>query len=86
MSPRARLGHRIRAGRRATKRKKCGAVLAGSAEYLCWVRGHAATDFFAAFDCGFDVDFGADFFAAFPFSLAMNSCLTVVEIPSTSTL
>ncbi len=55
----------------------------------CWLRtmfrsgwGLYAAAFFAAFDA----DFGVAFLLAFPFSFAANSCLTVAEIASTSTL
>lgn len=47
---------------------------------------YAATDFFAAFGCGVAAVFGVAFFAALPFSFAANSCLTVAEMASTSTL
>ncbi len=43
-------------------------------------------DYAAAFFADFDADLGAIFLLAFPFSFAANSCLTVAEMASTSTL
>jgi len=40
----------------------------------------------AAFLVGFEADFGAAFLLALLFSFAANSCLTVAEMASTSTL
>ena len=47
---------------------------------------YAATDFFSAFGCCLAAVFGAAVFGAFPFSFAANSCLTLAEMASTSTL
>ena len=71
----------IKGGQTASNTKKCGAGLAGSANGFKLVDGYAAT-FFVALVC----DLGVGFFAFFAFSFATNSCLTCVEMASTSTL
>jgi hypothetical protein len=68
-------------GQTASNTKKCGAGLAGSANGFMLVDGYAAT-FFVALVC----DLGVGFFAFFALSFAANSCLTVAEMASTSTL
>lgn len=55
--------------------------LAGSAKGFLSLAGYAAA-FFVDFAAGL----GAGILLAFPFSFAANSCLTVAEIASTSTL
>ena len=54
----------------------------------CWLRERlpVGRGYAAAFFVGFDAGFGAAFLLAFPFSFAANSCLTVAEMASTSTL
>ena len=68
-------------GQTASNTKKCGAGLAGSANGFKLVDGYAATFFVA-----FVFDLGVGFFAFFAFSFATDSCLTCVEMASTSTL
>ena len=83
--PGARLGHRTRAGRRAAGMKNAEPVLLAPLS-CCWVDGYAATGFLATFGCGLAAAFGVAVFAALPFSFAANSCLTIAEMASTSTL
>jgi len=54
----------------------------------CWLREKlpVGRGYAAAFFVGFDDDLGAAFLLALPFSFAANSCLTVAEMASTSTL
>jgi len=54
----------------------------------CWLRERprVGRGYAAAFFVGFDAGFGAAFLLVFPFSFAANSCLTVAEMASTSTL
>ena len=54
----------------------------------CWLRERfrLVGGYAAAFFAGFDADLGAAFLLVLPFSFAANSCLTVAEMASTSTL
>ena len=83
--PGARPGHRTEWADGQPNMKNAEPVLLAPLRVLL-VDRYAATDFFAAFGCGFDAGFGAVLFAALPFSFAANSCLTVAEMASTSTL
>ena len=83
--PDALPGHRIRAGGRAAEQRNAEPVLLAPQRVLL-VDRYAARDFFAAFSRCFAAVFGVAFFAALPFSFAANSCLTLAEMASTSTL
>ena len=54
----------------------------------CWLRTRlpVGSGYAAAFFTDFDADLGEGFFVALAFSFAANSCLTVAEMASTSTL
>ncbi len=74
-------GHRVRAGKRAPDTKNAEPVLLAPRKIPRCLGFYAA-----AFFAGFDADFGAGFFVPLAFSFAANSCLTVAEMASTSTL
>jgi hypothetical protein len=74
-------GHRVGVGTRATGIGNAEPVLLAPHRVSIWSGVYAA-----AFFAGFDAGFGAGFLVALAFSFAANSCLTVAEIASTSTL
>ena len=66
--------------------KKCGADWLAPRRVFRWIELQAAVAFFADFDWAFVGGFGVAFLVDLAFSFAANSCLTVAEMASTSTL
>lgn len=82
MSPRRSSGASHEGGQTGRRAQRSGAHIAGPAQGFDLVWRLYAAAFFA----GFGPDFGVAFLPAFPLSFAANSCLTVAEMASTSTL